>query len=140
MQSEKAMNEKPMATTQEKVLSRTIKEITPFGVRIELNLEGRVSGELYSAQHMETVSIFQKTDGTFENEARAIETTKDGDVLVISFKGTGKQTGLTTLWGEGEGIIMTQSKKLSKLNGAKIRTVVNADYATGEVQVNFFET
>src|SRR5271155_1096065 len=112
MQSEKAMKKEPMATTQEKVLSRTIKEITPFGVRIELNLEGRVSGELFTAQHMETVSLFQKTDGTFENEARAIETTKEGDVLVISFKGTGKQTGLTTLWGEGEGIIMTQSKRL----------------------------
>jgi hypothetical protein len=137
MQTEKAM--KPMAETQEKVLSRTIKEITPFGVRIELNLEGRVSGELYTAQHMETVSLFQKTDGTFENEARAIETTKEGDVLVISFKGTGKQTGLTTLWGEGEGIIMTQSKRLEKLNGAHIRTEVNADYATGDVKVKFYE-
>ena len=111
-----------------------------FRSKIELNLEGRISGELYSAQHMETVSIFQKTDGTFENEARAIETTKDGDVLVISFKGTGKQTGLTTLWGEREGIIMTQSKKLSKLNNSQIRAEVNADYATGEVQVKFYET
>ena len=88
-----------MAQVQEKVLSRTIKEITPFGVRLELNLEGRVSGELYTAQHMETVTLFQKTDGTFESEARAIESTKEGDVLVISYRGTGKQTGLTTLWG-----------------------------------------
>jgi len=139
MQTEKAMKKEPMAVIQEKVLSRTIKEITPFGVRIELNLEGRVSGELYTAQHMETVSIFQKSDGTFENEARAIETTKEGDVVVISFKGTGKQTGLTTLWGQGEGIAMTQSKRLAQLDGTRMRTEVNADYATGDVQVKIYE-
>jgi hypothetical protein len=139
MQTEKSMKKVPMAQVQEKVLSRTIKEITPFGVRLELNLEGQVTGELYGGQHMETVSLFQKTDGTFENEARAVETTKEGDVLVISFKGTGKQTGLTTLWGEGEGVVMTQSKKLAQLNGSRIRTEVNADYATGSVEVKYYE-
>jgi hypothetical protein len=54
-----------MAQLQEKILSRTIKEISPFGIRFELNLEGQVSGEQYMAQHMETVSIFQKTDDAF---------------------------------------------------------------------------
>jgi hypothetical protein len=136
MQTEKSM--KPMALLTEKVLSKTVKEITPFGVRIELNLEGQVSGE-YSAQHMETVSLFQKTDGTFDSEARAIETTKEGDVLVISYKGTGKQTGLTTLHGESEALIMTQSKKLAHLNNSWMKVEVNADYATGEVQIKYFK-
>ena len=139
MQSENATKKgKPMAQVQEKVLSRTIKEITPFGVRIELNLEGQVSGDVYAAQHMETVSLFQKTDGTFESEARAIETTKEGDVLVISYKGMGKQTGATTLWGESEGFIMTQSKRLAELNNSTIGAEVNADYATGVVQVKYY--
>ena len=128
-----------MATIQEKILSRTIKEITPFGVRIELNLDGRISGELYTAQHTETVSLFQKTDGTFESEAKAIEATKEGDVFVISYRGTGKQTGLTTIWGEGVGIVMTQSKKFANLNNAQVRVEVNADIATGDVRVSYYK-
>ncbi|MGA2666328.1 MAG: hypothetical protein ABSF83_15440 [Nitrososphaerales archaeon] len=139
MQTEKAMKKgEPMAQVQEKILSRTIKEITPFGIRIELNLEGQTSGELYTAQHMETVSLFQRTDGTFESEARAIESTKDGDVLVISYKGTGKQTGPTTMWGESEGFIMTQSKKFADLNNAWLKAEVNADIATGVVHVKYY--
>jgi hypothetical protein len=139
LQTEKSMKGEPMAVVQEKVTSRTIKEITPFGVKLELNTEGVVTGELYTAQHMETVNLFQKTDGTFESEARAIETTKEGDVLVISYKGTGRQTGLTTLWGESQGIVMTQSKKLAQLNNARLKAEVNADWATGAVQVKYYE-
>jgi hypothetical protein len=89
---------------------------------------------------LETVSLFQKTDGTFESEAKAIETTKEGDVLVISYRGTGKQTGLTTLWGESEGLIMTQSKRLAHLSNSRIRTEVNAEYATGEVQIKYYKS
>jgi hypothetical protein len=127
-----------MAKIQEKVLSTTIKEVTPFGVRLELNLEGQVAGELYSAHHVETVSLFQKSDGTFESEARAIETTREGDVFVISYRGTGKQTGVTTMSGESVGIIMTQSKKFASLNGARLRAEVSADLATRDVQVNYY--
>jgi hypothetical protein len=130
--------EEPMAQIKEKMVGRTIKEISPFGIRLELNLEGQISGELYTAQHMETVSLFQKTDGTFESEARAIETTREGDLLVISYRGTGKQTGLTTLWGQSEGIIMTQSKKFAQLNNSRIKAEVTADIATGDVQVNYY--
>jgi hypothetical protein len=140
MQTEEMSNKsEAMAKIQEKILSRTIKEITPFGVRIELNLEGHISGDLYTGQHMETVTLFQKTDGTFESEARAIESTKDGDVFVISYKGTGKQTGLTTMWGESVGIIMTRSKKFAQLNNARFRAEVNADVSTGDVQVSCYE-
>ena len=39
---------------------------------------------------------------------------------MISYKGTGRQTGLTTLWGESEGIIMTQSKRLAQLNNSRL--------------------
>jgi hypothetical protein len=128
-----------IAKTQEKILSRTIKEITPFGVRLELNLEGPTTGDLYTAHHMETVSIFQKTDGSFDSEARAIESTKDGDVFVISYRGAGKQTGVSTLRAEGVGIIMTHSKRFSYLNNAQVRVEANADLATGELQLNSYK-
>lgn len=141
MQSERSVSkEKPMAEVREKIVSRTIREITPFGVRIDLNVEGTTSGELYTAQHIETVSLFQKLDGTFESEARAIETTEDGQVIVIMYRGTGRQTGVTTMWGESEGVIMTQSEKFAQLNGAKIKTEVNADIATNEVVVKYHRT
>ena len=127
-----------MAKVQEKVLSRTIKEITPFGIKLELNLEGQVVGEMFTGQHMETVSLFQKTDGTFESEARAIESSKDGDVFVLSYRGTGVQTGLTTMRGQSEGVLMTQSKKYAQLNNTRFRTEVDADVATGDVQVRYY--
>ena len=38
-----------------KTVSRTIKEITPLGVRLELNNEGRFVGGMYVADHIETV-------------------------------------------------------------------------------------
>jgi len=138
MQTEEISKSEPRAIVEEKVLSRTITEITPFGVRIEFNLEGRVSGELYNGQHMETLSLFQKTDGTFESEARAIESTKDGDVFVMALRGNGRQTGLTTIHAEGVGIVMTQSKKFSQLNNAQLRIEANADIATGDVQLKYF--
>ena len=141
MQTEKAMNKnEAMAEIKEKILSTTIKEITPFGIKLELNLEGQLTGELYTAHHMETVSLVQNVDGSFESEARAIENTRDGDMLVISYRGSGKQTGPTTMWGESEGIIMTQSKRLSQLNNARVKTEVTADVASGEVVVKYFKS
>ena len=128
-----------LAQVQEKILSTTIKEITPFGVKLELNLAGQVAGGLYTAQHIETVSIFQKSDWTSETEARAIETTKEGDVLMFSYRGTGKPSGLTTVWAESEAIIMTQSPRLAQLNNTRIRAEVTGDFATGDVQVKYYK-
>jgi hypothetical protein len=45
---------------------------------------------------------------------------------------------MTTIWGESEGLIMTQSKRLAHLNNAKIKTEVTADNATGDVHVKYF--
>jgi len=117
-----------------KTVSTSIKEITPFGVRVELNNVAQFVGAKYSAAHMETVNLFRKIDGTLEWELKAIETTPAGDSVVISGRGTGKSTGPTTLKAEGEFVYMTQSPKLSWLNETKGRLEVIANMATGEFE------
>lgn len=135
MQTKEVSKATPHARVEEKIVSTTIREITPFGIRLEFNLAGSVSGELYSGNHIETLSLFQKTDGTFEAEAKAIESTKDGDVFVHSYSGKGRLTGPTTGHAEGEGIVVTQSKKFSQLNNARLRLEVDVDNATGDTVV-----
>jgi len=71
----------------EKTTSVTIKEFTPDGVLISYNLQGTQKGQ-YDATHMETVDALFKPDGTYEFEARGIDQTDDGDMLIIKAKGT----------------------------------------------------
>jgi hypothetical protein len=59
----------------------------------------------------------------------------DGDVLVASTRGSGKPTGPTSVWGDGEGLLMTQSRRLSLLNGLRVRVELTGDLATGDYQV-----
>jgi hypothetical protein len=49
-----------------KVVSRTIKELTLLGVKLEINGEGGLTGNKLNSKHLETVSEFLKSDGTFE--------------------------------------------------------------------------
>ena len=118
-----------------KIVSTTIKELTPLGVKLEYNGEGGLTGSKINSRHLETANVFQKMDGTFEWDTKAIETTMEGDVVVASVRGTGKNTGPTTVWGEGEGLFMTQSPRLSSLNGLRTKVEVSGDLATGDYQV-----
>jgi hypothetical protein len=139
MKSETMMEKGELiAQVQEKIMTTTIKEATPFGVKLELNVAGQVAGTLYNGQHIETINLYQKPDGTFEGEARAIETTPEGDVLVILFKGTGRPTGPTTVASSSQALIMTQSKRLAQLNNTWIRVEVAANLASGEVQLKYY--
>ena len=140
MQTEKGMEKgQPLAQVQEKILSTTIKEITPFGNKLELNLAGQVAGALYAGQHIETANLLLKNDGTLEGEAKAIETTKEGDVLAISYKATGKLTGTNTVSADLQGFITTQSTRLAQLNNSRIRTDATADFSTGDVRLKYFK-
>ena len=116
-----------------KTVTTTIKELTPMGVRMEINDQGQVSGK-YNAAHMETVSIFQKRDGTSEWEQKGIQVTKEGDFIVVSGRGTGKNTGPTTASWEGEVVFMTQSPKLAWLNTTKGWVEGSGDNVKGEFQ------
>ena len=104
--------------TKEKATTVIIKEFSAGGVKLQYNAQGEVSGK-YSGAHLETVDIVQKADGTFEYEARGIDTTKDGDLLLLTGKGTGKQVDPTGATFQGTITFMTQSKNLGWLNSTK---------------------
>ncbi len=113
-----------------KTVSTTIKELTPLGVRMEINDTAQATGK-YNAAHMETVTVFQKTDGTSDWETKGIETTRDGDFIVVAGRGTGRSTGPTTSTWTGEVHFMTQSPKLAWLNTTKGWVEGTGDMAAG---------
>ena len=52
---------------QGKTITRTVKDISPNGVRLEFNDEAQVTGK-YNAGHIETTNALLKPDGTIEWE------------------------------------------------------------------------
>ena len=121
----------------EKTTSVTIREITPDGVRISYNLQGKLRGQ-YEADHMETVDALFKTDGTYEFESRGLDATTEGELIIIQGKGTGRQVSPTSIHAEGEAKFMTQSKNLGWLNSAKARFEGTYTTTTGEFIAKVF--
>lgn len=121
----------------EKTTSVTIGEFTPEGVRISYNLQGQVKGQ-YEAAHMETVDAMFKPDGTYEFEARALDQTNEGDMILVRAKGIGKQVSPTSIQAEGETTYQTQSKRLEWLNSAKGRFEGTYNTTTGEFIAKVF--
>jgi hypothetical protein len=115
----------------------TIKEITPFGVRISSNGVGQFTGR-YTASHMDTVSVSLNRDGTSQWATKAIQTTTEGDFIVVTARGTGNPTSPTSVKFEGEVAFMTESPKLSWLNTTKGRMEGTSNQATGEYQAKFY--
>ena len=101
-----------------KMVTTTITEITPMGIHMISNDVGQFMGK-FNANHMETTTIFQNVDGTNEWETKAIETTNEGDMLVISGRGTGNITGPGKISWQGVVTYMTKSPKLEWLNTTK---------------------
>jgi len=120
-----------------KLTTETIKEITPFGVRAEINCLGEVTGPSYSGRHAETCVSFAKADGTVDWESKSVESTKEGAV-VGSAHGTCRITGPDKYEGEGEIVYMTQSPKLSWLNNKKCRIEFKVDFATREAHEKIY--
>jgi hypothetical protein len=121
------MEKKDMiAEIKERANAVIIKEFNPDGAIIEYNSSGEVKGK-YQANHLETADVKMKMDGTNEWEIRAIETTKEGDVVMISGKGTGAQNNFT-----GEFTYMTNSPRLSWLNNTKARVEGSTDMKNNE--------
>ncbi len=116
-----------------KTVTRTVKEITPHGVRLQMNDEGQAAGR-YNAGFINTTNVFLKTDGTNEWENKGIQTTKDGDFVIVSGRGTGRMAGPTTGTWQGEVAFMTQSPKLAWLNNTKGWLEGSGDMATGTFQ------
>jgi len=107
-----------LAEIKEKVNAIIIKEFSKDGAMMQYNSMGEVKGR-YHGSHIETVDVMLKMDGTNEWEVRAMETTKEGDVVMISGKGSGKQETAMTGSFKGEVTYMTNSPRLSWLNNTK---------------------
>ncbi|MGD0643705.1 MAG: hypothetical protein ABSA75_02240 [Candidatus Bathyarchaeia archaeon] len=103
---------------KEKTQATIIKEFAADGAMIQYNAMGEFKGKFH-AIHNETVDVKVKMDGTNEWEVRAIEMTKEGDVIMISGKGTGKQEKAMEGSFKGEVTYMTNSPRLSWLNNTK---------------------
>jgi hypothetical protein len=108
------MEKKEMIEIKEKTNAVIIKEFKPDGALIEYNSSGEAKGENYKANHMETTDVKMKMDGTNEWESRAMEMTKEGDVVMVMGKGTGQGSNF-----KGEVTYMTNSPRLSWLNNTK---------------------
>jgi hypothetical protein len=115
---------------QGKTLSRTIKEVTPHGVKLQINDEGQSTGKV-SANQINTVDVFMKADGTQDWESRALLNTRDGDMVVVSGRGTGRNTSPTNGTWQGELAFMTQSPRLAWLNTTKGWVEGSGDMAKG---------
>ncbi len=116
-----------------KITTVTVRDFTPSGARIDYNIQGEVKGK-YNANHMETVNILAKPDGTSEGESKGIQLTPDGDTIFITTKGRGRNSGRNTVTVETEVNFQTPSAKLAWLNSTKGRFEGTADLITGEIK------
>lgn len=103
---------------QGKTVSSSVKEITPHGLRMEMNDESQTSGK-FNGQGINTVNVFLKPDGTNEWEGKGFQTSREGDMIVMSSRGTGRMASPTNGQWQGEVFFMTQSPKLAWLNNTK---------------------
>ncbi len=103
---------------KEKRTSIIIKEFMPDGAMVQYNSMGEMKGK-YHAVHLETVDVKFKMDGTNEWDVKAMEMTKEGDVVMITGKGTGKMEKPLEGSIRGEVTYMTNSPRLSWLNNSK---------------------
>jgi hypothetical protein len=109
----------------------TIKDIGPNGITMEMNDRGEISGKFHG-NHIDTVTVTQKTDGTNDWQVKSIINTKDGDMVVSWGGGKGRMAGPQTGTWEGELHFMTQSPRLSYLNNTTGWVEGQGNMATGE--------
>jgi hypothetical protein len=130
-------NREPMAEIKEKTTSVTIKEFRPDGAMMEYNAQGETKGK-YHAMHTETVNVKLNMDGTNEWEAKGMDITKEGDVVMITGKGTGKQEKGMEGSFKGETTYMTNSPRLSWLNNSKGMIEGMTDQKNGEATIKIY--
>ncbi len=121
-----------------KFVSTTVRDILPDGYKLEVNHQGQVTGK-YVAVHTETATITQKMDGSLDWEAKILEATPQGDVIVSTGKGHGSENNPGSRIFDGEIKYMTMSPRLSWLNGKKVWVEGSSNHDKGEVQFKAYE-
>ena len=122
-----------MMEIKEKTDAVIIKEFKPDGAVVEYNSSGEIKGNKFHANHVETTDVKLKTDGTNEWESRAMELTKEGDVVMVTGKGTGQGNTFS-----GEATYMTNSPRLSWLNNTKARVEGITDPRNNEATIKIW--
>src|SRR5215469_830800 len=79
-------NEELLLELTSKNTTRSIKDFSPEGIRLESNLEGEAKG-VYNATFYATITMLVKLDQTIDYEVRQIHTTSDGDTVLVYYKG-----------------------------------------------------
>jgi hypothetical protein len=123
---------------KEKTQSIIIKEFGGDGALVQYNSVGDMKGKIH-ANHIETVDSKLKVDGSLEWEVRAMQMTKEGDVLMISGKGTGRITKPMEGNFSGEATYMTNSSRLSWLNNSKVWVEGMNDLKNGELTIKLYQ-
>ncbi len=115
----------------------TIKDIGANGIQLEMNDRGEISGKLHG-NHMDTVNVNMKTDGSNEWQVKSIMNTKDGDMIVAWCGGNGQMAGPQTGNWTGELHFMTQSPKLAYLNNTTGWVEGQGNMSTGESSAKIY--
>jgi hypothetical protein len=123
--------EELLLESKAKNTTRTIKDFSPAGIKLEDNF-GRESKGVYSATLYGTINALVKPDGTIDYEVRQIDTTSDGDAILLYFKGKSIRESPTHNRFVGENTFQTASKKLAWLNGINARHEGTYNPITGE--------
>ncbi len=100
--------------------TRTVKDFSPEGISLEDNFEGESTG-VYNASHYGTITVLIRPDGTNEYEVRQIDTTGDGDTILLYFKGISTRETPAHNKFVGENTFQTAAKSLAWLNGIQAR-------------------
>ncbi len=79
-------NEELLLELKSKNTTRSVKDFSPEGIRLESNLEGEAKG-VYNATFYATITMLVKPDRTIDYEVRQIHTTSDGDTVLVYYKG-----------------------------------------------------
>jgi hypothetical protein len=124
-------DEELLLESKGKNTTRTIKDFSPAGMRLENNLEGESTG-LYNATFYATINLLAKPDRSIDYELRQIDTTSDSETVLLYYKGKSFIDSPTHNHFEGETTFQTSSKKLAWLNGIKARVEGEYDPVKGE--------
>jgi hypothetical protein len=121
MESEPAeTDDELLLTLKAKNTTRGVKDFSDAGISLEDNFEGESNG-VYNASHYGTITVLIRPDGTNEYEVRQIDTTKDGDVILLYFTGKSVRETPTHNKFVGDNTFQTASTSLAWLNGLKAR-------------------
>jgi hypothetical protein len=116
----------PIAEIKEKVDALIIKDFNQNGAMLQYNSSGDVKGRIHGI-HMETTDVNLKMDGTMDWTVRAIETTKDGENIMITGNGTGMmESGSYKGTLKGEIVYMSNASTLNWINN--IRADVDGEF------------